>query len=170
MAARGIQLTKDNAGSYLIANELGVHFFDSILRARAPLSVGSDGSLTCAAGIPKGSMVTILDGDSTSMVNAAESAAAEAKKNLVGEAAGVLLFDCVCRGMILKQDFRLEIDAVRSVFRDVPIALNASPLARECGFSTPLSDRLAPSSVARSAGLPSNPAERRHRVARSLRV
>jgi hypothetical protein len=39
-----------------------------------------------------------------------------------GRAAGVLLFDCVCRGMILKDQFQKEIDAVRAVFPDVPIA------------------------------------------------
>jgi len=56
------------------------------------------------------------------MVEAARSAAEEAKKHLGGKkAAGVLLFDCVCRGMILKEGFQKEIDAVRSVFGDAPI-------------------------------------------------
>jgi methyl-accepting chemotaxis protein len=68
-------------------------------------------------------MVSILDGDPVSMVDAAKSAAEEAKKHLGGKkAAGILLFDCVCRGMILKDGFQKEIDAVRSVFGDVPIA------------------------------------------------
>lgn len=57
------------------------------------------------------------------MVEAAQRAAGEAKENLKGgRAAGVLLFDCVCRGMILKEQFQREIDAVRSVFPEVPIA------------------------------------------------
>jgi hypothetical protein len=122
-AARGVTLTPENAAPYLIGNELGIHFFERIIRARAPLAVGADGSLTCAAEIPQGSMVSILDGDPRSMVEAARSAAVEAKEHLgAGEAAGVLLFDCVCRGMILKHDFHREIDAVRSVFGDVPTA------------------------------------------------
>ncbi len=122
-AARGVALTPENAAPYLIGNELGIHFFERIIRARAPLAVGTDGSLTCAAEIPQGSMVSILDGDPQSMVEAARSAAMEAKEHLgSGEAAGVLLFDCVCRGMILKHGFDREIDAVRSVFGDVPTA------------------------------------------------
>ena len=122
-ADRGVALTIDTASAYLIANELGIHFFDKISRARAPLSVGADGSLTCAAEIPKGSMVSILDGVPDSMVEAAKSAAEEAKEHLAGEeAAGVLLFDCVCRGMILKDEFHREVEAVRSVFGEVPIA------------------------------------------------
>ncbi|HVJ14410.1 MAG TPA: FIST N-terminal domain-containing protein, partial [Polyangiaceae bacterium] len=121
--ARGVELTRENASQYLIGNELGIHFFDTIARARAPLAVGADGSLSCAAAIPKGSMVSILDGDPMSMVDAARSAAKEARDNLGGrEPAAVLLFDCICRGMILKDGFQREIDAVRSVFGDVPLA------------------------------------------------
>ena len=50
-------------------------------------------------------------------------AAEEAHRNLRGvPAAGVLLFDCVCRGMILDKAFDREIEAVQSVFPNVPIA------------------------------------------------
>lgn len=122
-AARGIELTLENAAPYLVGNELGIHFFERIIRARAPLAVGADGSLSCAAEIPQGSMVSILDGDHGSMVEAARSAALEARDHLGGaETAGVLLFDCVCRGMILREAFHREIEAVRSVFGDVPTA------------------------------------------------
>lgn len=36
-------------------------------------------------------------------------------------AAGGLVFDCVCRGMILGDKFQREIDAVRKVFPDTPV-------------------------------------------------
>jgi methyl-accepting chemotaxis protein len=122
-AARGIQLSPENAGSYLIGNELGIHFFDKVSRARAPLSVGGDGSLTCAGDIPKGAMVSILDGEPASMIEAARAAAEQARAQLKGRpAAGVLLFDCVCRGMILKEQFNREVSAVSGVFPKVPIA------------------------------------------------
>jgi hypothetical protein len=121
--ARGVKLTADNAGPYLIANELGIHFFEKISRARAPLSVRPDGGLACAADIPKGSMVSILEGEPDSMVRAAHAAAKEARAGLGGaEPAGVLLFDCVCRGMILKDQFHRELEAVRTVFPKAPIA------------------------------------------------
>jgi len=122
-AERGVKLNAAEATPYMVSNQLGIHFFQDIARSRAPLSVGEDLSLTCAAEIPKGSMVSILDGDPVSMIEAAKSAAEEAKKHLDGKkAAGVLLFDCVCRGMILKDAFDKEIEAVRSVFGSVPIA------------------------------------------------
>jgi methyl-accepting chemotaxis protein len=68
-------------------------------------------------------MISILDGDPDSMISAASGAAEEAREHLNGaKAAGVLIFDCVCRGMILKDGFQREIDAVRKVFNDVPVA------------------------------------------------
>jgi hypothetical protein len=122
-ASRGIDLLPESAGSYLVANELGLHFFDKIQRARAPLAVEADGSLRCAANIPKGAMVSILDGDPASMIDAARSAAEAARAELHGAPVGaVLLFDCVCRGMILKEHFGGEVTAVRSIFPGVPLA------------------------------------------------
>jgi hypothetical protein len=135
-AARGITLTRADASRYLIANELGIHFFETVSRARAPLSVEPDGSLVCAAEVPKGSMVSILDGEPKKMVDAARAAATTARAQLEGApAAGVLLFDCVCRGMILRESFYREIDAIRSVFGDVPIAgfLTYGEIARHPG-------------------------------------
>jgi hypothetical protein len=105
-----------------LCNELGIHFFERIGRARAPLRVGPRGSLVCAAEIPKGSMVSILDGDPDRMILAARAAAAAARASVKGPVAGVLLFDCVCRGMILKDAFRREVEVVRSEFPDAPVA------------------------------------------------
>ena len=120
---KGVHLKAESAGPFLIGNELGLLVFDEIKRARAPLSVGADGSLSCAASVPEGAHVAILDGEPDSMVSAAKRAAEEAQKNLKGaRASAVLLFDCVCRGMILDQAFSREIEAVQSVFPEVPVA------------------------------------------------
>jgi hypothetical protein len=120
---RGVTLTKENVGSFLINNELGVYFLSHMQRARAPLSVGDDGSLNCAAEIAEGSSVSILDGKRDNLVAAARSAAREAKDALKdARPAGVLVFDCVCRGAILENEFGREIEAVREVFPDVPVA------------------------------------------------
>lgn len=120
--AKGITLTDENRGSYLIGNEIGVFFLDSLHHARAPVGVGPDGSLNLVADIAEGASICILDGAPDSMVEACRQAAAEAKTSLRGKpAAGVLVFDCVCRGMILGKDFSREIEAVRQVFPGVPV-------------------------------------------------
>ena len=121
-AEKGVALDPKTAGSFLVGNELGVFFLDELHHARAPVGVGAAGELNLVADIEEGASVCILDGEPDSMVEACQRAATEAKANLKGaKAAGVLVFDCVCRGMILGDKFQREIDAVRKVFPDVPV-------------------------------------------------
>ncbi|MDP3500919.1 MAG: FIST N-terminal domain-containing protein [Myxococcales bacterium] len=122
-AAKGVTLTDANRGGYLIGNEIGVYFLDSLHHARAPVGVELDGSLKLVADITEGSSICILDGEPGAMVEACHQAALQAKSTLRGHpAAGVLVFDCVCRGMILgASGFAREIDAVRRVFPGVPV-------------------------------------------------
>jgi methyl-accepting chemotaxis protein len=121
-AQRGITLNEENQGRYLIENEIGVLFLDSLHHARAPVGVESDGTLRLVADIGEGSTVCILEGQPDQMVEACAKAARDAKANLRGTPpAGVLVFDCVCRGMILGDQFEREIAAVRTVFPGVPI-------------------------------------------------
>jgi len=113
-----------------------VHFFERVSRARAPLAVRDDGAIVCAAEVPQGSMVSILSGEPEAMISAARVAAEEALVALEGRrAAGVILFDCVCRGSMLGPAFGREVDAVRAVFGDVPLAgfLTYGEIARRPG-------------------------------------
>ena len=133
---KGVELTRANAPQFLINNELGIVMFDALKKARAPLSVGDDGSLSCAAEVPKGAGVCILDGSRRDLVAAARRAALEARERLGGaRPAGVLLFDCICRGAILGEDFDQEVRAIRDVFPGVPMAgfLTYGEIARYSG-------------------------------------
>jgi hypothetical protein len=132
----GVTLEAGTAGTYLINHELGVYMFDKMRKARAPLAVNADGSLSCAAAIPQGASVAILDGKKNLLTAAAKSAAQEAKDRLgTAKAAGVLVFDCICRGTILGSDFDAEIAAISAVFPDVPVAgfLTYGEIARYSG-------------------------------------
>lgn len=121
--SRGVELTPENTAIFLVGNNLGVFFLNELHHARAAVGVGPDGELKLVADIMQGAQVCILDGEPDSMVSACGRAAESARANLQGaKAAGVLVFDCVCRGMILKDGFQREIDAVRKHFPDVPIA------------------------------------------------
>ncbi len=121
--SKGVELTKENTSAFLIGNELGVFFLNELHHARAPVGVGPQGELKLVADISQGAQVCILDGEIESMVAACGRAAETAKANLQSaRPAGVLVFDCVCRGMILKDAFQLEVDAVRQHFPGVPIA------------------------------------------------
>jgi methyl-accepting chemotaxis protein len=80
--------------------------------------------------------VCILDGSRRDLVAAAKRAAVEARDRLGGaRAAGVLLFDCICRGAILGDEFDREVRAIREVFPKVPLAgfLTYGEIARYSG-------------------------------------
>jgi len=120
---KGVTLEPASAGSFLIGNELGVYFLDELHHARAPVGVGPKGELKLVADMAQGAQVCILDGEPDAMVEACHRAALQAKAGLAGaRAAGVLVFDCICRGMILGRQFQRELDAVRRVFPETPLA------------------------------------------------
>lgn len=120
---QGLTLTPENAVPFLASNGLGVFFLDELRSARAPRAVTPEGGLACAPEIPQGSTVSILGADVESLVAAAGRAALEAREHLGGaEAAAVLVFDCVGRYSILRASFQREIDAIRAVFPDAPMA------------------------------------------------
>ena len=120
--SQGIDLHPTEAASYMINNELGVYLMGKMHHARAPLRVGPNGELHLAAEVNTGAQVCILDGNPNDMVQACRQAAVEAKQGLGGKSAcAVLVFDCVCRGMILGRDFGKEVSALAEVFPDVPV-------------------------------------------------
>lgn len=120
---KGIELTDENIGAFLIGNQLGVFFLNELHHARAPVGVGDDGELKLVAEIAPGAQVCILDGEAESMVAACARAAESALANLHGASpAGVLVFDCICREMILKEEFQRGLDAIARYFPRVPMA------------------------------------------------
>ena len=132
----GIDLTPERAASFLVQNEMGVYYFDNVRHARAAIRVESDGSLVCAGTVPEGASVCFLTGDPESMLQAARAAALEAAEQLKGQpAAGVLVFDCVCREAILGAKFEREIAAIAGVFPHVPVGgfLTYGEIARARG-------------------------------------
>jgi hypothetical protein len=117
------ELEPSRLPGFLVSNELGLYSFNGSLRARAPLAVTPEGALVCAADVPQGSTVCIVRGTVESMTDAARGAALEALTELGGQKpAGVLVFDCVCRGLTMGPRFAEEVDTLRSVFGNVPIA------------------------------------------------
>jgi hypothetical protein len=83
-------------------------------KLRVPLSVGEDGSVTCAAEIPTGSTVRIMSTSSVSAADAASSAIKDALAQIGGNTPGLaLFFDCVATRLRMGKEFGLEMDAMR---------------------------------------------------------
>ncbi|CAN5830058.1 hypothetical protein BH11MYX3_BH11MYX3_44030 [soil metagenome] len=84
-------------------------------RLRVPLSVGDDGSVTCAAEIPEGATVSIMKTSSSSASDAAASAARSAVRALGGATpVAALFFDCVATRLRLGDVFGFELEAVKA--------------------------------------------------------
>ncbi len=121
----GVTLTPANQNQFVFTHELGIVLMNDELKVRAPLSVNDDGSIHCAAEVPVGQQVRIVEGDHDAIVAAARTAAEHARR-AIGEqpAAGAIVFDCVARKLVLGDAFRREVEAFQEVVRAPVMGFN----------------------------------------------
>lgn len=116
--ARGVdvdQLAEDEVGGFLLTYEASLAV-GSEIKVRAPLSKDDNGALSFACGIPEKSVIRITRSDEASQVSSAREAARRAREYLGGEVSGAIVFDCICRNLILGQRFS---DAVRGMAEEL---------------------------------------------------
>lgn len=120
---QGVAFPDDaSVGQFLVEYELGIHLFEDVASVRAGIATTDDGGVAFAGEVPEGASVSFVHGSPESYVQAAEEAAALAREGLGdAEAAGVLLFSCVTRGIVLGDRYGEELDAVKRVFGDAPV-------------------------------------------------
>ena len=113
--------TSTKAGDFLIRYELGLTTGKEY-KVRVPLSKNPDGSLNFACTIPEGAKFRIMKSSKREQIASARESAESAKKQ-VGKKkiAGALVFDCVCRGLILGDDFDKSVNAMKRVVGKVPM-------------------------------------------------
>ncbi len=108
-------------GSFLIRFELGLET-GAGYKIRVPLSRGADGSLNFACTIPEGVRFRIMQSRQENQVESARTAAQRALAELGGRAvAGALVFDCVCRSIILGDAFPQAVAVMQEVVGPVPL-------------------------------------------------
>jgi hypothetical protein len=113
----GQKLDRNDPMSFFLHNILGVKA-DSQYRLRVPLGVGEDGSITCAAEIPTGSIVHVMKTTNASAVQAAEQATRAALESLGGRRpAAALVFDCVATRLRLGVGFDDELKACAELLK-----------------------------------------------------
>lgn len=107
---------EDRTGAFLLRYEAGLAT-GSEYKIRAPLRKTSEGALGFACGIPSGTVIRITESDPESQLKSTRLAARRALEHLGGrEPAGALVFDCICRNLILGERFG---DAVRSISEEL---------------------------------------------------
>jgi methyl-accepting chemotaxis protein len=99
-------LKRDEEVSYLLRYEAGLASGADAFKIRAPLSRGDDGSVSFACGIAEGSVIRITESVAERQIESARKAARSAADQLGGtKPAGAIVFDCICRNLILREDF-----------------------------------------------------------------
>ena len=119
----GLKVPPEKRVEFVIRNELGVFFLDDVCKVRAIHQIRDDGALVSTGEIPAGSSICIVTSDAEGLISAARRAAQEARASLKeAKPAGVLVFSCFCRTLILGNEFKREVEAIRDVFPGTPIA------------------------------------------------
>lgn len=119
---------KGRTANYIMTKPLGIEMGEEEPRARDPLNVNDDGSITFAAEIEENSLVYILESPQEDVIDAAKTATEKAVENAgnpeKGNITGVIMHDCVCRWNCLKDDEtrKKEVEAVKDVVgEDTPV-------------------------------------------------
>lgn len=120
-------ISDDDIGGFLLRYEAGLKNGERSYKIRAPLARNENGSLSFAAEIPEGAVIQVTRSEPESQVESAREAARKARAAL-GDAtpAGAIVFDCICRNLILNERF---VEAVSGMSEE----LGGAPLA---GFET----------------------------------
>lgn len=109
---RGVDLatmTADEEGAFLLRYEAGLAA-GSEFKIRAPLSRSASGAISFACGMPEGTVFRITESAPESQIASAREAARRARAKLGGATpAGALVFDCICRNLILGTGFSAAI-------------------------------------------------------------
>ena len=92
--------------------ELGARTMYGELKIRAPLAVGDDGSVTLAAGLPRGTLVQVVVASPDQLIDAARELSRRSLDPLAGRPLrGALIFDCAARLQVLRERYSEETEA-----------------------------------------------------------
>ncbi|MFT3841686.1 MAG: FIST N-terminal domain-containing protein [Myxococcaceae bacterium] len=125
-AANGVKIddvAAKDIGAHLLRYELGMIAGPKDYKIRAPLSVGEGGAVSFACGIPEGAVVRVTSSAEADQITSARAAAERARKGLGGaKVAGALVFDCICRNLILGSKFADAVNEIHQGLGGAPVA------------------------------------------------
>jgi len=108
----GKKLTSENFFSLAKCYPFGIRKYGSEMVVRDPIA--TDGTALVLVGeMEEGSVVLILKGEASSLVEAANEAASEAASLLKEAPKGAIVVDCVSRVLFLEEDFSQELAAIK---------------------------------------------------------
>lgn len=122
-AARGLDVTKmadDEIGAFLLLFEAGLSVGREY-KIRAPLSREGT-AIRFATALPEGTVLRITESTPERQIASAREAARRACAQLRNRPAGAVVFDCICRNLILKDRFRGAVAEMSEELGGAPLA------------------------------------------------
>jgi methyl-accepting chemotaxis protein len=114
-------LSPEEEGAFLLRFEGGLTTLDET-KVRAPLRRLPNGGIAFATAVPEGSVLRITESSAASQIESAFVAARAASDALFGAPiAGALVFDCICRNLILGADFGRAVARMSEALGGAPI-------------------------------------------------
>jgi methyl-accepting chemotaxis protein len=115
-------LPKDQEIRYLLRYEAGLAAGAADYKIRAPLSRDEAGAISFACGLPEGAVIRITESVPERQIESAREAARRARAQIGGKVAGAIVFDCICRNLILGDDFHRAVRGMSDELGGVPLA------------------------------------------------
>jgi len=115
--------SKAEIGAFLLQYEAGLLAGENY-KIRAPLALNSDGSINFAAAMEQGSVFRIMESPSKEWQIQSAKASAIAAVNSADPGtkfAGAIVFDCICRNLILDHEFKSAVMEIKQVIGDIPL-------------------------------------------------
>lgn len=109
-------------GAYLLRYEAGLRVGGEF-KVRAPLAPRPDGGIQFATAMPEGTEFQIMETNVDGQVASAIAAARSAREQLGGaKVAGAVVFDCICRKLVLRSEYMPMLKAVSAELGGAPLA------------------------------------------------
>jgi hypothetical protein len=108
-----LTLFKEDFFVYAKDHPFGILEDDGSLIVRDPISVNDNDEIVCVAGIPEGSEIYILKGDTNTLLEASLKITVKCRNNAPDKYLP-LLFDCISRAMFLEDRFSEELDNIQA--------------------------------------------------------
>lgn len=111
----------DKFAEYGMRHPLGIPDIAGNYLIRDPLAVNDDQSIDFVTEVPRNAVVSIMEGDVTTLIDMAR-AVAQAAAQEMAKPQFILLFDCISRYLFMDEEFAGELEAIReAVGVEVPI-------------------------------------------------
>lgn len=112
---RNTQQTVDKENFFELSKNFpfGISKYGSEYLIRDPIKLDSEMGLVCVGEVPENVTVSIMKGDKSSLIKAAQKAAEESTSvSDAHQAKSFYVFDCISRSLYLDDDFQIELQAV----------------------------------------------------------